>query len=111
MTLAAIADMYGIGGRRDELVSLLVEAERDAVKLPGCIATRSPRRSPIAIVRARRRVAPWSRDGHHYGSPAFASVQFSLDGLLARPSEMTVYSVRGSTRPVASGPMDPRDAD
>jgi hypothetical protein len=29
----------------------------------------------------------------------------------AAPSEMTVYSVSGSARPVAAGPMDPRDAD
>jgi hypothetical protein len=47
----------------------------------------------------------------HYGSESFARFQFSLDGLLARPSEMTVYDVSGSARPVASGPMDPRDAD
>ena len=47
----------------------------------------------------------------HYGSESFARFQFALDGLLARPSEMTVYEVTGSVRPVASGPMDPRDAD
>lgn len=47
----------------------------------------------------------------HYASPAFASLQSSLNGLLARPSQMTVYSVSGSARPLASGPMDPRDAD
>jgi hypothetical protein len=47
----------------------------------------------------------------HYGSQAFANFQLSLDGVLARPSDMTVYSVSGSARPVASGPMDPRDAE
>ena len=47
----------------------------------------------------------------HYESSEFANFQFSLDGLLARPSEMTVYSILGAARPVASGPMDPRDAD
>jgi hypothetical protein len=47
----------------------------------------------------------------HYASPEFASFQFSLHGLLASQSEMTLYSVSGSARPLASGPMDPRDAD
>jgi quinol monooxygenase YgiN len=47
----------------------------------------------------------------HYASTAFANLEFALDGLLARPSEMTLYSVIGSVRPLASGPMDPRDAD
>jgi hypothetical protein len=35
----------------------------------------------------------------------------AVDGLLARPSEMTMYDVSGEVRPVPSGPMDPRDAD
>ena len=47
----------------------------------------------------------------HYASEAFARFQFALDGLLARPSELTDYAVSGSARPVASAPMDPRDAD
>jgi quinol monooxygenase YgiN len=47
----------------------------------------------------------------HYASAAFQRFQFSLNGLLARPSELTVYAVSSSTRPLPSGPMDPRDAD
>ena len=39
------------------------------------------------------------------------SFQASLHGLLARPSKMVVYAVDGAARPVASRPMDPRDAD
>jgi hypothetical protein len=34
-----------------------------------------------------------------------------VNGLLARPSEMTIYSVTAEVRPVPSGPPDPRDAD
>jgi quinol monooxygenase YgiN len=41
-----------------------------------------------------------------YGSQAFANLQFPLDGLLARPGAMTVYSITGSARR-----MDPRDGD
>jgi hypothetical protein len=47
----------------------------------------------------------------HYASTEFANFQFSLEGLLARPSEMTLYSVSGSARPLSSRPLDPRDAD
>jgi quinol monooxygenase YgiN len=47
----------------------------------------------------------------HYSSPEFATFQFGLDGLLARPSEMTVYTVGESLRPLNTRPMDPRDAD
>jgi quinol monooxygenase YgiN len=47
----------------------------------------------------------------HYASAGFASFQFTLKGLLARPSDMTVYSVSGSARPVTAGPIDPRHAD
>jgi quinol monooxygenase YgiN len=35
------------------------------------------------------------------GSQAFANLPFSLDGLLARPGAMTVYSITGSARRVA----------
>ncbi|HEY3944471.1 MAG TPA: antibiotic biosynthesis monooxygenase [Solirubrobacteraceae bacterium] len=47
----------------------------------------------------------------HYRSEAFADFQLSLDGLLARPSESTVYSAEGSVRPLNTRPADPRDAD
>jgi len=47
----------------------------------------------------------------HYRSEAFAEFQFSLDGLLARPSELTVYSIETTARPTDTRPMDPRDAD
>jgi hypothetical protein len=49
-------------------------------------------------------------DAYHR-SEEFSRFQFDLDGLLARPSEMTIYSVTGAVRPVPSGPLDPRDAD
>ena len=112
MAVVAIADLYGIRGRRNELVALLAEAEREAVAQPGCLryAFAATLADPDRFVL----VSEW-RDtaamDAHYGSRAFAAFQFSLGGLLARPSDMTVYSVSGSARPVASRPMDPRDAD
>ena len=112
MAVVAIAELYGISGRRDELVAALAEAERGADARPGCIryAFAATLADPDVFVL----VSEWRDQAAmdaHYGSQAFANFQLSLDGLLARPSEMTVYSVSGSARPVASGPMDPRDAD
>jgi quinol monooxygenase YgiN len=108
----AVADMYGISGRRSELVDLLVRSEHEAAARPGCrrytfaAALSDPDRFVL--------VSEW--DGQealdaHYGSEEFAAFQFGLDGLLARPSEMTVYSVVESVKPVNTRPMDPRDAD
>ena len=47
----------------------------------------------------------------HSRSEAFADFQYGLDGLLARPSELTVYTAEGAVRPQNTRPMDPRDAD
>ena len=47
----------------------------------------------------------------HYRSEAFTEFQLGLDGLLARPSELTVYSIENAVRPEDTRPMDPRDAD
>src|SRR5256885_8287869 len=112
MAVVAIADLYGISGRREELVALLGDAERDAAAQPGCL-----RYSFAATLEDPDRfvlVSEWhdrAAMDAHYGSRAFAAFQFALDGLLARPSEMTVHAVSASARPVASGPMDPRYAD
>jgi quinol monooxygenase YgiN len=112
MTVVAIADLYGISGRREELVALLAEAEREAAAQPGCVryayaATLADPDHFVLVGEWRDRAAMDA----HYASRAFASFQFSLDGLLARPSEMAIHSVSASARPVASAPMDPRDAD
>ena len=47
----------------------------------------------------------------HYQSEEFADFQLGLDGLLARPSGITVYSGEGVVRPLNTRPLDPRDAD
>jgi quinol monooxygenase YgiN len=112
MAVIALADLFGIDGRRPELVALLERSERDAVAEPGCrrytfAATLS---DPDRFVL----VSEWESQealAAHYRSEAFSNFQLGLDGLLARPSEMTVYSVVGSVRPLSTRPMDPRDAD
>jgi quinol monooxygenase YgiN len=112
MPVLAIADLFGISGRRDELLAALAGAEREAVAQPGCV--RYCFAATVADPDRFVLLSEWSDRAAmdaHYGSEGFARFRFSLDGLLARPSQMTVYDVSGSARPVASGPMDPRDAD
>ena len=112
MVVFAVADMFGITGRRDELAGLLERFERWAVGEPGCrrytfsAALADPSRFVL--------VSEWdSQDAldAHYRSEQFADFQFELDGLLARPSELTVYSGEEAFRPLNTRPMDPRDAD
>lgn len=112
MEVLAVAEMFGISGRRDELVSLLERFEQSASGQPGC------RRYTFAATLADPTrfllVSEWESQEAldlHYRSKAFAEFQFGLDGLLARPSELTVYSARGAVRPLNTEPMDPRDAD
>jgi quinol monooxygenase YgiN len=112
MSVIAVADMFGISGRREELTGLLERFERWAVAQPGC------RRYVFtaALADSSRFVlfSEWESQealDAHYRSEAFAEFQLSLDGLLARPSELTVYLLQSAVRPTDTRPMDPRDAD
>jgi quinol monooxygenase YgiN len=107
-----IADIFGIAGRRPELVSVLAGAERDAAAEDGCLrySTAASLDDPDHFVV----VSEWRDQAAvdaHYATPGFATFQMALDGLLARPSEMTMYDVGATRRPLPSEPMDPRDAD
>ncbi|HWF53469.1 MAG TPA: antibiotic biosynthesis monooxygenase [Solirubrobacteraceae bacterium] len=110
--MIVIAEMFGISGRREELATLLERFEGWAGGEPGC------RRYICAATLADPSgfvvVSEW--ESHealdtHYRSQEFADFQLGLDGLLARPSESTVYSADGAVRPLDTRPMDPRDAD
>jgi quinol monooxygenase YgiN len=112
VSVVAVADLVGISGRRQELLGALADAEREAAGEAGCLrytfaATITDPDHFVLLSEWHDRAALDA----HYRSAVFAAFQLALDGLLARPSEMTVYAVTGSARPVASGPMDPRDAD
>jgi quinol monooxygenase YgiN len=112
MAVIAVAEMFGISGRRNELGAVLERFERWAAGERGC------RRYVFAATLADPSrfvlVSEWdsveSLD-EHYNSEEFASFQLDLDGLLARPSELTVYPAERAVRPLSSRPMDPRDAD
>ena len=110
--IVVVADIYGIAGRRRELTAALAEAERVGAAEDGCLrytfaATLGDPDRFVLVSEWRDQAAV---DGH-YTSPAFTTFQLSLDGLLAHPSELTMFDVSGERRPLPSGPMDPRDAD
>jgi quinol monooxygenase YgiN len=112
MTVIAVADMFGITAARAQLAALMVRLERQAARQPGC------RRYTFAATVADPDhvvlVSEWEDEkalDAHYRSQAFTDFQFALDGLLARPSELTVYSGGAAVRPLNTKPMDPRDAD
>jgi quinol monooxygenase YgiN len=112
MVVITVAEMFGISGRRDELVTLLQRFGSWAGDELGC------RRYTVAVTLADPSrfvlVSEWESQealDAHYRSKAFTDFQFGLDGLLARPSELTVYSADNAVRPLDTRPMDPRDAD
>lgn len=112
MSIVVVADIFGIAGRRQQLISTLAGAERDAAGQDGCL------RYTVAVTVTDPEhfvmVSEWRDQAAvdaHYSSPAFATFQMSLDGLLARPTETAIYDVSATVRPIPSGPMDPRDAD
>jgi quinol monooxygenase YgiN len=112
MTVIAVADMFGITAAREELTVLMERIERQATSQPGC--TRYTFAATLADPDRFVLVSEWEDQNAldaHYRSQAFADFQFALDGLLARPSELTVYSADAAVRPLSSQPMDPRDAD
>ena len=112
MPVIAIAEIFGISGRRDELAALLARTEQQVRTMAGSrqyvFAARLDLPDQYVLV------SEWethdAMDAYHR-SDAFARYQLDLNGLLARPSEMTVYSIRDAVRPIPSGPPDPRDAD
>ncbi len=112
MTVIAVADMFGISGRRAELAGLLGRFERLAADQQGCqrYTFAATLVDPDRFVLVSEWDSAEALDAH-YRSEAFGDFQFGLDGLLARPSEMTVYSAGEAVRPLSTRPMDPRDAD
>jgi quinol monooxygenase YgiN len=112
MPVIAIAEIFGIRGRRGELRDLLTRTERYVRDLPGARRYTFAARldSPDEFIL----ISEWeSQDAlaAYHRSEQFAAYQFDLHGLLARPSEMSIYTVTEAVRPVPTGPPDPRDAD
>jgi len=112
VVVIAVAEMFGISGRRDELATLLKRFGGWAGGEPGC--TRYIFAATLTDPSRFVVLSEWESQealDAHYRSQAFADFQLGLDGLLVRPSELTVYSADGAVRPLDTRPMDPRDAD
>jgi quinol monooxygenase YgiN len=112
MTVIAVADMFGIEAAREDLAGLFERFEHDAQREPGCM--RYTFAATVADPTQFVLLSEWeSQDAMdaHYQSRLFADFQFQLQGLLARPSELTIYSADRAVRPQDTAPMDPRDAD
>lgn len=111
-SVVVVGDVYTLAGRRDEVIALLSDTQERTRPQPGCISFSFAEvlGDPGHYVV----VEEWS-DGAalrtHFKSDAFTSYQENVGGLLARPSEVRIHRVSETTRPVDSGPMDPRRAD
>jgi quinol monooxygenase YgiN len=110
--ILVVADIYGIAGRRQELVAALQSFAREAGAQDGCLrysvaATLDDPDQYVTVSHWRDTAAVDA----HYASQSFASFQMALDGLLARPSEAVIFDATEVLRPLPSAPMDPRDAD
>ena len=93
MPVIAIAEIFGVSGRRVELVALLSRTERHVRELAG-----SRRYLFAAQLEAADQfvlLSEWdthdAMDAYHR-SEQFARSQFELSGLVARPSEMAIYT-------------------
>ncbi len=112
MAVIAVADMFGLAGRRSELLELLEHFERRAATTAGC--TRYTFAATLADADHYVLVSEWDDQAAldaHYGSQAFSDFQLALHDLLAQPSQLTLYTSETAVRPISSAPMDPRDAD
>ena len=112
MPILVVADIYGIAGRRQELVDALSAFAREAGAQDGCLrytvaATLDDPDTYVTVSHWRDQAAIDA----HYASASFTNFQMALDGLLARPSEAAIFEASEALRPLPSTPMDPRDAD
>ncbi len=111
-SVVVVGDVYTLVGRRDEVVALLSDTQERTRPQPGCISF-----SFAEVVGDPGHylvVEEWSHDAAlrtHFKSDAFTSYQEKVGELLARPSEVRIHRVSETTRPVDSGPLDPRRAD
>jgi quinol monooxygenase YgiN len=112
MSVIVITEMFGINGRRAELATLLEPFLSWAGGEPGC--KRCIFAATLADPNQFVLVSEWETQEAlhaHHRSEAFADFQLDLDGLLARPSESTVYSGEGAVLPLNTRPKDPRNAE
>jgi quinol monooxygenase YgiN len=112
MTVVAVGRVYGLASSRAELIELMRRTAAAARTEPGChsydFAEALDTTDEFVVVHEwddRAALAAYYRGAAH---EAYEQALFSL---LARPSDLAIHEVASTEHPVASGPMDPRDAD
>jgi quinol monooxygenase YgiN len=112
MTVVVVGRVYGIASGRSELIELMRRLAAAARSEPGCrsydFAEALDAADEFIVVHEWDDRAALSA---HYDGPAHGAYQHGVFGLLARPSDLAIHEVASTERPVARGPMDPRDAD
>jgi quinol monooxygenase YgiN len=112
MTVVAVGRVYGIASAHSELIELMRRTGAAARQEPGCrsfdFAEALDGADEFVVVHE------WDDRGalaDYYRGPVHGAYQQGLYGLLARPSDLAIHEVAATERPVARGPIDPRDAD
>jgi quinol monooxygenase YgiN len=110
--IIAIGDIYAQIPRREEVRDLMRETQRAARGTPGCLSYTFAETldDPGHFLVVHQ----WSDQAaldEHYRSQAFADYQSRIAELLVRSSELQVYVVQESIRPVPSPGGDPKHDD
>jgi quinol monooxygenase YgiN len=110
--IVGLADIYAQIPRREEVRELMRTTQEHARQQPGCVsytfAETLDDPGHFVVVHEWRDQA--ALDGH-YRSQAFADYQAKIEGLLVRTSDLRLYSVQESVRPIVSSGGDPQHDD
>jgi quinol monooxygenase YgiN len=105
--IVAVGDIYAQILRREEVRALMRSTQALAREQPGCeyFAFAETLDDPGHFMIVQQWRDQRTLDGH-YASEVFADYQSQIAPLLVRSSELRVYEVRASARPVSSATLD-----
>jgi quinol monooxygenase YgiN len=108
----AVADLYTVLGRREEIIALLRATQDQIRREPGCraytFAEAVGDSGHYIVTQEWRDTAALEA---HYSSQALADYLNRVGEFLARPTQMRIHRVAETFHPTDPGPMDPRRAD
>jgi quinol monooxygenase YgiN len=107
-----LADVFVQVAHREDAVGVWRRAQTHTRAQPGCLryqfAEIAGDLGHFVLVQQWRDQAAFDE---HYRSAEFAEYEREIEPLLSRSSQLEVHQVVQTTRPVESGPIDPRRAD
>jgi quinol monooxygenase YgiN len=109
--LLLVADVHGLAGSRAELRALLAELASGAAGEQGCMSFRvlgSDQQGEFVLL------CTWADESAmraHYQTPHYRRYREQVTELLARPSDVTVHRLAGSTHVLDPDPPDPGQLD